>query len=50
MIYDTQGDALLKTPEGDPFTLNQKFEKEYFLTIESEFDVIMQDETSEEED
>ena len=40
VIYDTQGDALLKTPEGEPFTLNQKFEKAYFLSIKSEFDVI----------
>lgn len=35
VIYDTQADAELQTPEGDKFILREKFEKEDFLQIKS---------------
>jgi len=38
-IYESQSENLLMTPEGDKFVLSQKFTKEEFLEIRSEFDV-----------
>ena len=40
VIYDTQGEDVLMTPEGENFVLSQKFTKEYFVTIKSELDVL----------
>ena len=40
VIYDTQGDDVLMTPEGENFVLSQKFTKEYFVTIKSELEVL----------
>ena len=39
-IYETQGEEVLMTPEGENFMLTQKFTKEYFVTIKSELDVL----------
>ena len=38
-IYESQSENLLMTPEGDKFVLSQKFTKEEFIEIRSEFDV-----------
>ena len=40
VIYDTQADSLLMTPEGDKFVLGQQFTKEEFVEIKSEFEVL----------
>ena len=40
VIYDSQMDAALMNPEGDKFVLNQKFTKDEFIAIESEFTVL----------
>ena len=40
VIYDTQGDDVLMTPEGENFVLSQKFTKEYFVNIKSELEVL----------
>lgn len=38
VIYDTQANKTLKTPEGDEFVLSKKFTKEQFISIRSEDD------------
>ena len=40
VIYDTQGNEVLMTPEGENFVLSQKFTKEYFVTVKSELEVL----------
>ncbi len=36
VIYDTQGEKALQTPEGDTFVLSETFDKDAFIQIENE--------------
>ena len=40
VIYDSQSGKELMTPDGEKFVLNQKFTKDEFIAIESEFTVL----------
>ena len=40
VIYESQADNALKTPEGDKYVLSQKFTKDEFVAIDSEFDAL----------
>lgn len=48
IIYDSQKDMKLKTPEGDKFVLSQMYEKDEFLAIKSTVIVNGKEETNEE--
>ena len=48
IIYDSQKDMKLKTPEGDKFVLSEKYEKDEFLAIKSTVIVNGKEETNEE--
>lgn len=40
VIYESQADTVLKTPEGDKYVLSQKFTEDEFVAIKSRFEAV----------